>query len=182
MVRYRYVRRDTIAIDSAHAVRKSRLLRLYSCPAQAPCRAQARWSGGRGGSADADGRPVVGHAGSNAYGNTRAVAHSAPGTCQSDSIVVDILPGLKARDSYGAQGRHRAAPESLRRVPAAGGITAPLTSQANRACPVLNGGVCRAPGQIPPVLSLLFAANCTVGNAIFERFIRMHWFIRYSRQ
>src|SRR5690625_1950033 len=50
----------------------------------------------------------------------------------------DILPGLKAGDSYGAQGRLNAAPESLRWVPAAGGITAPLTSQANRACPALK--------------------------------------------
>ena len=29
-------------------------------------------------------------------------------------------------------------PDSLRWVPAAGGIVAPLTSQANRACPALN--------------------------------------------
>jgi len=32
-------------------------------------------------------------------------------------LVIDILPGLKAGDSYGAQARHDAAPESLRRVP-----------------------------------------------------------------
>ena len=50
----------------------------------------------------------------------------------------DILPRLKAGDSYGAQARHCATPESLRWVPAAGGMTAPLTSQANRACPALN--------------------------------------------
>jgi len=46
--------------------------------------------------------------------------------------------GGKEGDSYGAQARHEAAPESLRWVPAAGGLTAPLTSQANRACPALN--------------------------------------------
>ena len=33
----------------------------------------------------------------------------------------------KGGDSYGAQARHGAAPESLRWVPAAGGIAAPLT-------------------------------------------------------
>ena len=46
---------------------------------------------------------------------------------------LDILLGMNAGDSYGAQARLNAAPESLRWVPAAGGITAPLTSQANRA-------------------------------------------------
>ncbi|MCO8162595.1 hypothetical protein NJC38_10495, partial [Pseudomonas sp. 21LCFQ010] len=46
---------------------------------------------------------------------------------------LDILPGLKAGDSYGAQARHRAAPKSLRWVPAAGAMTSALTSQANRA-------------------------------------------------
>ena len=49
----------------------------------------------------------------------------------------DILPGLKAGDSYCAQGRRNAARESLRWVPAAGGMTAPLTSQANWVCPTL---------------------------------------------
>src|SRR5690625_566944 len=53
-------------------------------------------------------------------------------------IQFDILPGLKAGDSYGAQGRLNAAPESLRWVPAAGDPTASLTSQANRACPALS--------------------------------------------
>lgn len=52
--------------------------------------------------------------------------------------IVDFLPGLKTGDSYGAQAQHRAAPESLRWVPAAGGITAPLTSQAIRASPALR--------------------------------------------
>jgi hypothetical protein len=41
---------------------------------------------------------------------------------------VDILPGLKAGDSYRAA--HSASP---RRVPVAGGITAPLAWQARRA-------------------------------------------------
>jgi hypothetical protein len=73
----------------------------------------------------------------------------------------DILPGLKAGDSYCAQGRRNAARESLRWVPAAGGMTAPLTSQANRACPALSiliapsalsfpglkAEACRAPGE-----------------------------------
>src|SRR5690625_3411026 len=49
--------------------------------------------------------------------------------------IVDILPGLKAGDSYGAQGRLNAAPESLRWVPAAGEPTASLPSQAHRPCP-----------------------------------------------
>ena len=49
-----------------------------------------------------------------------------------------ILPGMNVGDSYGAQAWHPAAPESLRRVPAAGGMAAPLTSQANRACPALR--------------------------------------------
>lgn len=50
----------------------------------------------------------------------------------------DILPGLKAGDSYGAQARHLTAPESLRWVPAAGDTSASLTSQAQRACPALR--------------------------------------------
>jgi len=54
------------------------------------------------------------------------------------STFLDILPGMNAGDSYGAQARHGAAPELLRRVPAAVGIAAPLTSQANRACPALR--------------------------------------------
>ena len=54
------------------------------------------------------------------------------------TVCFDILPGLKTGDSYCAQGRRNAASESLRWVPAAGGMTASLTSQANRACPALN--------------------------------------------
>src|SRR5574343_1495367 len=57
---------------------------------------------------------------------------------EGNQAVIDILPRLKTGDSYGAQARHCAAPESLRWVPAAGGMTAPLTSQANRACPALS--------------------------------------------
>ena len=68
-----------------------------------------------------------------------AVAGRQPRAAEVCAVrTVDILPGLKSGDSYGAQARHRAAPESLRWVPAAGGMTAPLTSQANRACPALN--------------------------------------------
>src|SRR5690606_33583408 len=50
---------------------------------------------------------------------------------------VDILPRLKLGDSYCA---HPASSrnESLRWVPAAGGIAAPLTSQAQWACPALR--------------------------------------------
>src|SRR5690625_4585591 len=61
-----------------------------------------------------------------------------PGKSIIASLYIDILPGLKAGDSYGAQGRLNAAPESLRWVPAAGDPTASLTSQANRACPALS--------------------------------------------
>ena len=42
--------------------------------------------------------------------------------------LLDLLPGLKDGDSCGAQVRQSAPPESLRRVPAAGGITVPLTA------------------------------------------------------
>ena len=45
---------------------------------------------------------------------------------------------MNAGDSYGAQAWHGALPESLRWVPVAGGLIAPLTWQANRACPALN--------------------------------------------
>lgn len=51
---------------------------------------------------------------------------------------IDILPGLKAGDSYGAQAWYWATHESLRWIPTVGGITAPLTLQANRACPALK--------------------------------------------
>ena len=61
-----------------------------------------------------------------------------PNQFTTEVSVFDILPGLKAGDSYCAQGRRNAARESLRWVPAAGGMTASLTSQANRACPALN--------------------------------------------
>ena len=60
---------------------------------------------------------------------------------QSPNESFDILPGPKAGDSCDAQGRHCAAPQSLRWVPAAGGIAAPLTSQANRACPGLKTSI-----------------------------------------
>ena len=50
---------------------------------------------------------------------------------------IDILPRLKAGDSYRVQEQDKT-PESLRWVPAAGGITAPLTSQAIRASPALK--------------------------------------------
>ena len=52
-----------------------------------------------------------------------------------DQLPVDILPALKSGDSYGALGWISL--KSLRWVPAAGGIAAPLTSQANRVCPTL---------------------------------------------
>lgn len=54
-----------------------------------------------------------------------------------ENAVVDILPGLKAEDSYCAHACRMAVLASLRWVPAAGGLAAPLTSQANRACPAL---------------------------------------------
>ena len=50
---------------------------------------------------------------------------------------IDILPRLKAGDSYRVQEQDKT-PESLRWVPAAGGMTAPLTSQAIRASPALK--------------------------------------------
>lgn len=50
----------------------------------------------------------------------------------------DILPGLNGGDSYGAQACLNAAPESLRWVPTAGGITASLTLQVNQVCLALN--------------------------------------------
>ena len=45
---------------------------------------------------------------------------------------------LKAGDSYRVQARFDVLPDSLRWVPVAGGITAPLTSQATRASPALK--------------------------------------------
>ena len=45
---------------------------------------------------------------------------------------------MNSGDSYGAQVWHGALPESLRWVPVAGGLIAPLTGQANRACPAIN--------------------------------------------
>ena len=52
-------------------------------------------------------------------------------------FTIDLLPRLKAGDSYHVQEQDNT-PESLRWVPAAGGITAPLTSQAIRASPALK--------------------------------------------
>ena len=48
----------------------------------------------------------------------------------------DILPHLKEGDSYDAQAASRST-KSFRWVPAAGDMTASLTSQAIRACPAL---------------------------------------------
>ena len=70
-------------------------------------------------------------------------------------------PALKGGDSYGAQ---ETLPESLRWVPAAGGITAPLTSQAIRAY-LRTGGTSAAscPSSITfharrPAARMFFAA------------------------
>ena len=64
--------------------------------------------------------------------------HAAGDFKRFDLKAVDILPSLKEGDSYGAGHKSELRTQSLRWVPAAGGIVAPLTSQAIRACPALR--------------------------------------------
>ena len=56
-------------------------------------------------------------------------------SANSGGVELDILPALKSGDPYCDYAQAR---NSLRWVPAAGGLIAPLTSQANWACPALK--------------------------------------------
>ncbi len=75
-----------------------------------------------------------------------------PGQCCQDVPQFDILAGLKTEDSTSTDAWAYASAQLPWWIPAAGGMTAPLTPPANRACPALL--ICMAPTAIPGQLVL----------------------------
>ena len=102
--------------------------------------------------------------------------------------ILDILPGMNAEDSHGAQAWHGALPESLRWVPVAGGIVASLTRaehtggrlEAITSRPMLLAAVGKAASHAGQTTLYLTSMHARI-DTINQLFMNIHAALQHVR-